>query len=276
MHTDELAHASDEHLQLYIFEGLPPREHATIARHLDSCASCQGRLVDSMRVPGRLAAIAGLQDKARPAYRPRSGTLLDTPATVNVLAPASSGRISARIMEMVSDGVRLRVTEFVAPGAVVRIKISDGLIFGEVLHCQPVGAAFRAFVQVRDSIRSSDASVVHLKRKEPRQPVAIRGLLRAPGDMARSVTVLDVSRSGLRLQSACPVAIGARVEIAYEKATVVGEVRYCRESVTDGYRLGVSARSVAGEDGVRHSEMDLTLLFVEDSNDSSREAAAGL
>jgi hypothetical protein len=57
-------------------------------------------------------------------------------------------------------------------------------------------------------------------------------------------TILDVSRSGVRIETATPIVKGARVEILLpDRAIIFGETRYCRRN-SDFYHVGVAIEDV--------------------------------
>jgi hypothetical protein len=56
-------------------------------------------------------------------------------------------------------------------------------------------------------------------------------------------TVLDVSKSGLRLAVGAPLTRGMRVKITLLEVVIFGEVRYCRRGST-GYHAGILIESV--------------------------------
>ncbi len=65
------------------------------------------------------------------------------------------------------------------------------------------------------------------------------------------ITVLDVSKSGLRINCSTSLTTGTRVEVRCRGASVPGEIRYARDVGQNEFHLGVEATS----------EMDLTQLF---------------
>ena len=79
------------------------------------------------------------------------------------------------------------------------------------------------------------------RRREPRypcnDPVMVRVL---PGDGSRVPgTLVDVSRSGLRLEVGIPLVKGGEIEIVLSKQIAIfGKVRHCRRS-GDKYQAGV-------------------------------------
>jgi hypothetical protein len=97
------------------------------------------------------------------------------------------------------------------------------------------------------AVRSSPSSAHAERRRETRyvtnDPVAIR-LLDAGGRQPVAGTVLNVSRSGLRVESVVPLGKGLQLEILLPDRTVIfGESRYCRR-VSTGYHTGIAIEVV--------------------------------
>ncbi|HLX44816.1 MAG TPA: PilZ domain-containing protein [Bryobacteraceae bacterium] len=255
-------HVGDEDLEMYILESLPLREQSAITSHLGSCATCQGKLVESVRFAGKIAALKQAGEKGGKDQRRFTRIATDMAASIRMLSPASSGRAHARVLDTSRDGLKLRVPEFLHPGATIQVRVTDTVAFGEVRYCQPAGSAFHVGVQIRDSFPAPGAGSIQPKRKEPRSAVsATAGLVAQGRTDPHPVTVLDVSRSGLRVRSGISLATGSRVEIIYGNATVRGEVRYSRELAPDEFNIGINADGIVGNGEVHDADLDLTLLF---------------
>jgi len=104
------------------------------------------------------------------------------------------------------------------------------------------------------------------QRRHERHVVELPGLLRVTETRGGiySVTVLDLSQSGLRVSSPRLVASGTRVEVMCRNVRIAGTVRYARE-VGDGVHLGIEAdeAEIAGRKS-ETPELDLTALFPDD------------
>ena len=108
------------------------------------------------------------------------------------------------------------------------------------------------------------------QRRHDRYQVEIPGLLRLQETRGGiyGVTVLDVSRTGLRISCPKALASGTRVEIRCQNIKVLGTVKYSREVGNEIY-LGIEADVVdtaatdPGTAGV--TEVDLLSLFSTDA-----------
>ena len=85
------------------------------------------------------------------------------------------------------------------------------------------------------------------KRREARYPtedVAEISILQGGGERV-SGRVLDVSRSGLRIEVAAPITKGVHLEILLpRRAIIFGETRYCRRRSSELYHVGLEIEDV--------------------------------
>jgi len=92
----------------------------------------------------------------------------------------------------------------------------------------------------KDLTRRPESSV-HERRREPRYPCNDPIMVHvSPGDGHRvPATLIDVSRSGLRLEIGVPLLKGGEIEIVLSKQIAIfGKVRHCRRS-GEKYQAGV-------------------------------------
>jgi hypothetical protein len=75
------------------------------------------------------------------------------------------------------------------------------------------------------------------------------------------ITVLDVSRTGLRVSCSTALPMGTLVEVQCRGAAVLGEVRYARNTGRDEFHLGVEAKDATGIARQEDGKIDLTVLF---------------
>lgn len=100
------------------------------------------------------------------------------------------------------------------------------------------------------------------KRRHDRYFVEMPGLLRLEGTRGvYLITVLDLSKSGLRVRSVRSFPAGSRAEVVCQDKKVFGTVRYARE-VGHEFNVGIEADRVEAPGGTRVSgDLDLTALF---------------
>jgi hypothetical protein len=81
-------------------------------------------------------------------------------------------------------------------------------------------------------------------------------ILGPPGG-AFVITVIDISKEGLRVRCSRALPEGTRVEVNCRGTRIQGEVRYARGMSASEFHVGIHARTVSG----LSTEVDLTSLF---------------
>jgi hypothetical protein len=190
--------------------------------------------------------------------------LANESARIRMISPVVSDSREARVLDTSREGLRLRVPKSLLCGATIEIRLTDSIAFGEVRYCRRVGSAFEVGVQIQDSFPAQHRSTPLPRRKEPRNPTDAAGILRLEDhpEGVFMVTILDVSKSGLRVR--CPTGRepGTRVEINCGTARIAGTVRYTREVEPNEFNMGINADRVSRDDFLGAAEeIDLTLLF---------------
>jgi hypothetical protein len=100
-------------------------------------------------------------------------------------------------------------------------------------------------------------------RRHRRFEMDMAGLLRISGIAGGiyMITVLDVSKSGLRIQCSRALDHGTRVEIQCHNFSIFGEIRYSRGMAAEEFHLGIEATEVRTAAGLLSGEVDLLPLF---------------
>jgi hypothetical protein len=112
------------------------------------------------------------------------------------------------------------------------------------------------------------------QRTHERIGVKVPGVLRVPEARCGTylITVLDASKTGLRISSPVGVPAGTRVEVRMLGATVMGVARYARE-VDREFHVGIEADAVQNLSApVQTEEFDLTSLFLKPAAGLSRRS----
>lgn len=81
-------------------------------------------------------------------------------------------------------------------------------------------------------------------------------ILGPPGG-AFVITILDVSKQGLRVRCSRELPQGTPVEVRCRRSLIAGEVRYARPMEAGNIHLGIYVVSVSG----KNSDLDLTQIF---------------
>jgi len=98
-------------------------------------------------------------------------------------------------------------------------------------------------------------TVVADRRREERSPANDPATVEMPLGVRVSATVIDISRSGMRLELEKPLDIGMKIGISIQvrKLMVIGDVRYCRRS-GERYHAGIAIRGEnTAEDSQAHT-----------------------
>jgi hypothetical protein len=155
----------------------------------------------------------------------------------------SESCLPARVSDISYRAVTLEMSEFVDPGSSVDVRFERGpVVHGVVRQCRPHGASFHLHLDLLDAQVEYDPGFA---RFDERYPVQIMGTLRAPAipGAVYTITIVDVSRSGVRVRCPKALAPGTKIEVNCREAHISGEVRYSREIAPDEYHLGVQADS---------------------------------
>jgi hypothetical protein len=96
-------------------------------------------------------------------------------------------------------------------------------------------------------------------RRHARYEIEAAGFMRIvdPPGGAFVITVLDMSKEGLRIRCSRALPEGTHVEVNCRRTRILGEVRYARAMNPAEFHVGIHATSVLG----LNSEVDLTVLF---------------
>lgn len=75
------------------------------------------------------------------------------------------------------------------------------------------------------------------------------------------ITILDHSKSGIRVSCSAQLPEGRRVKITYRGATLSGVARYCRPVRSDEFHIGIEADTGSPELMSETGELDVSLMF---------------
>ena len=105
---------------------------------------------------------------------------------------------------------------------------------------------------------------VRNQRMYARVPVDMAGLMRLRGVRggAYAITILDVSKMGLRVQCSRAMERGTQVEISCGGVQVFGEVRYSHGMGREEFHLGIEAVGASTHAGPQTGELDLMQLLM--------------
>jgi PilZ domain-containing protein len=100
------------------------------------------------------------------------------------------------------------------------------------------------------------------QRRHTRDRVEAPAIMHIEGSpVAFLVTVLDVSKSGLRVSCSTAASAGKKVTVNFRGAIVSGEARYCRGISANDFNIGIEAASGSADLVSESGELDVTLMF---------------
>jgi len=144
-------------------------------------------------------------------------------------------------------------------GTTVQVHLAAAIALGEVRHSEKSKDDFFAGIILRDVCPTGPGRD---SRQEARYPVNVPGSVRIQGSAMETceISVLDVSKSGLRIRSPKAIPEGTQVDVESSGATITGEIRYVRTLEEGGFNMGIRAYSANEAEG-RDGALDLTVIF---------------
>jgi hypothetical protein len=147
--TEPGKHASDDQLQWYVCDSLTAEQTKDLETHLSDCNECARRLTDTIGFFRRFS-----RQKHRDASagerrcEPRFST--EGSAKVQSLNPFSPNWFTVSLVDVSKGGLRLESNERLGVGTLIRVRLNDMFIFGDVRYCKPSGEKFDLGIQIQD------------------------------------------------------------------------------------------------------------------------------
>ena len=147
-------HVSDADLELFFLGRLPPDQLSVAESHLTDCNSCTSRLSD---VLGLFLKTLTLNNRHLANYdgtekRREHRIPCGISGQMQAFSPFAPTKIRVQMTDVSRNGLKVRTTQFVGRGAIVRVLIREAIILGEVRYCVSAGAEFDAGIQILDVI----------------------------------------------------------------------------------------------------------------------------
>jgi hypothetical protein len=143
-------HMLADHLELYALGELSGDLSAVVASHLKVCAECGIQLEESRAAIGQWVALADGPDYFGPENRKSPRVATDDPAVLTVLKPEHSPRITMRIVDTSTGGLKLQLPRELMTGTIVQVRVRERFILAEVRYCIPDASHFHAGVRIQD------------------------------------------------------------------------------------------------------------------------------
>jgi hypothetical protein len=151
---------------------------------------------------------------------------------VRVVDVLSNYTVAGVLVGFTPGEVVILVNEAMSDERTVAVHWNSFSFEGQILYCQPYENEYEVHISI-DDIEGAGL------RREPRFPVTIAAeLMRADG-VPVAITIRDISRHGMGLETPFAVDIGLPIAVASGPAFVFAVVRYCRPLPNGIFRTGV-------------------------------------
>lgn len=158
------------------------------------------------------------------------GTLQLHARVVDVLSNYS---IPGLIFGFTPGEVAILVDERMSEGRTVAVRLDPSSSFeGQVLYCAPYQDRYEAHISIDDTERTG-------LRRAPRFPITVPAELILPQGDPVAITIRDISRDGMGLESPLALQPGQLVAISSAPAFIFAVVRHCEQLGEGRFRTGV-------------------------------------
>jgi len=154
----------------------------------------------------------------------------------NEIVPARIGRVSQAMFE-------LNCSQGLPVGQRLALSHEGRRLEVEVASATQLGAQAYAL-----SVRVMNEELGEV-RSELRLPTDLSAKLRVAGEAKQlAVRVVDMSPSGMGIETSKAIATGAKVCVNFEQGLAFGEVRFCQQKSADLYLVGFKLEEYIGQD----------------------------
>jgi hypothetical protein len=151
---------------------------------------------------------------------------------VRVVDVLSNYSIPGFVFGFTPGEVAILVDEPMSEERTVAVHVDSFSFEGQVLYCAPYGDRYETHISIDDTERTGI-------RRAPRFPVTVPAELMLPQGDPVAMTIRDISRDGMGLESPLALQPGQLVAIASAPAFIFAVVRHCRQLSPGRFRVGV-------------------------------------
>jgi hypothetical protein len=147
--TEPGQHASHDQLQSYVCDRLTAEETKDLESHLSECNECALRLTDTIGF-FRSFSMPKPQDASAGERRREPRFSAEGSAKIQSLNPFSPNCSTVSIVDVSKGGLRFESNERLGVGTLIRVRMKNTNIFGDVRYCNPSGEKFDVGIQIQD------------------------------------------------------------------------------------------------------------------------------
>jgi hypothetical protein len=147
-------HMLADQLELYALGELPEDLSALVESHLKVCVDCGVQVEESRATIGQCVT-ADKAEYAGPENRKSPRVETDDAAFLTILKPERSPRITMRIVDTSTGGLKLQLHRQLMAGTLVQVRVRELFILAEVRYCIPDTSHFHAGVRIQDVFQLS-------------------------------------------------------------------------------------------------------------------------
>jgi hypothetical protein len=124
----------------------------------------------------------------------------------------------------------------------VSVRFNSFVFEGRLLYCQSKQARYEAHITIDDTEETG-------LRRAPRFPVKVGAQLFPAHGVPVGITIVDISRDGLGIESPVSLQIGQTLALASESVFVLAVVRHCRQGPGGVFPAGVEMQHLFERSG---------------------------
>jgi PilZ domain len=151
---------------------------------------------------------------------------------VRIVDVLSNYTIPGLIFGFTPGEVAILVDEPMSDDRTVAVHLDSCSFEGQVLYCAPYENRYETHISIDDTERTG-------LRRAPRFPVTVPAELILPEGDPVAITIRDISRDGMGLESPLALRPGQPVAISSAPAFVFAVVRHCEQLPEGKFRAGV-------------------------------------
>jgi hypothetical protein len=146
-------HVYEQDFELYRTGFLPNGRDSVLVAHPGECKPCIVKLSKANQFLSELPGLSAKQASHDGKDKRREHRFVaNDSAVVQILNPFSDEYWGVSLLDVSKNGLRLHVPIGVMPGSLVKVRIKNGIAFGDARYCVPAIEGFFVGVQLHDYV----------------------------------------------------------------------------------------------------------------------------